>query len=100
MEISRLPSHGFFVGSPPKLQGQEILQLQLSATVAVRCQFASAARGGALSAASAMTTAVSNVRMGAMLASPGREAGIQNLAGRPRRQRQFPGNVRLHGLRL
>src|SRR5579862_7333344 len=43
--MRRLPSHGFLFGSPPKLQGHEIEQLQLSATVAVMCQFGSAARG-------------------------------------------------------
>src|SRR5438046_4249003 len=60
MEISRLPSHGFFVGSPPKLQGHEILQLQLSATVAVRCQFASAARGGTADNETKPTRAIAN----------------------------------------
>jgi hypothetical protein len=43
MAMSRLPSQGFFVGSPPKLQGQETVQLQLSATVAVTCQLGGAA---------------------------------------------------------
>ena len=43
--MSRLPSHGFTFGSPPKLQGHETLQLQLSATVAVICQLGVAARG-------------------------------------------------------
>src|SRR2546423_5442046 len=50
MAISRLPSHGFFVGSPPKLHGHETVQLQLSATVAVTCQFGAAARGGTATA--------------------------------------------------
>src|SRR3954471_21480819 len=49
MAISRLPSHGLRFGSPPKLQGQDTVQLQLSATVAVMCQLGSAARGGAVS---------------------------------------------------
>jgi len=44
-----LPSHGFLFGSPPKLHGHDTVQLQLSATVAVMCQF-SAARGGVVKA--------------------------------------------------
>src|SRR5579864_3812157 len=57
MAISRLPSQGLTLGSPPKLHGQAILQLQLSATVAEMCQF-SAARGGVLRAS--MTSAAAN----------------------------------------
>src|SRR5262245_43628445 len=45
----RLPSHLSPSGSPPKLQRQAILQLQLSATVAVRCQFGACARDGTTS---------------------------------------------------
>src|SRR5215831_5826254 len=63
MAISRLPSHGLRFGSPPKLQGHEIVQLQLSATVAVMCQSGAAARGGALRATSPMVTAASRIRM-------------------------------------
>ena len=42
----RLPSHGIRLGSPPKLQRQAMAQLQLSATVAVRCQSGACAREG------------------------------------------------------
>src|SRR3954470_13414041 len=60
--ISRLPSHGLRFGSPPKLQGHEMVQLQLSATVAIRCQFGSAARGGAV-VTSAMIAAARLMRI-------------------------------------
>ena len=46
-----------------KLQGQEIVQLQLSATVAVRCQFGSAARGGAVRVSRAMAVPAKSLRM-------------------------------------
>src|SRR6266576_78520 len=46
MAMRRLPSQGLRFGSPPKLQGHEMVQLQLSATVATRCQLGSAARRG------------------------------------------------------
>src|SRR5262245_48610311 len=61
--MSRLPSHGFRFGSPPKLHGQEIVQLQLSATVAVTCQLGSAARGGAVNAVTATKNATVRVRI-------------------------------------
>jgi hypothetical protein len=48
---------------PPKLQGHEIVQLQLSATVAVTCQFGAAARGGAEIAVTSRTAAISMLRM-------------------------------------
>src|SRR6185295_2222658 len=63
MAIRRLPSHGFRLGLPPKLHGHETVQLQLSATVAVTCQFGAAARGGAVSAAQTSTAAMIGVRM-------------------------------------
>src|SRR5215213_7199326 len=63
IEISRLPSHGVRFGSPPKLQGHEMVQLQLSATVAVRCHLGAAARGGAVSAVSAIVIVTRRVRM-------------------------------------
>jgi hypothetical protein len=61
--ISRLPSHGLRFGSPPKLHGHEIVQLQLSATVAVRCQFGSAARGGAVRVNRPMEMPAKSLRM-------------------------------------
>src|SRR5215831_2680931 len=61
--MSRLPSHGFRFGSPPKLHGHEIVQLQLSATVAVTCQLGSAARGGAVRAVTTRESATMGVRM-------------------------------------
>src|SRR5262245_30956513 len=64
MAMRRLPSHGFRFGLPPKLHGHEIVQLQLSATVAVTCQFGAAARGGAVMAMVIRTTATISVRIG------------------------------------
>src|SRR6185295_4670350 len=61
--MTRLPSHGLRFGLPPKLHGHEIVQLQLSATVAVTCQFGAAARGGAVMAVNSRTAAISTVRM-------------------------------------
>ncbi len=46
IEIMRLPSHDMPEGLPPKLHGHDTVQLQLSATVAVRCQFGACAREG------------------------------------------------------
>src|SRR6185436_16128673 len=63
IEIRRLPSHGVRFGSPPKLHGQEMVQLQLSATVAVRCHAGAAARGGAVRARSAIVIEARRVRM-------------------------------------
>src|SRR6185503_3672806 len=63
IEIRRLPSQGMRFGSPPKLQGHEMVQLQLSATVAVRCQFGVAARGGTERATSAIAVLANTVRM-------------------------------------
>jgi hypothetical protein len=50
-------------GSPPKLHGHDTVQLQLSATVAVRCQFGAAARGGAERATRAIAVLANTVRM-------------------------------------
>src|SRR5262245_45380596 len=61
--MSRLPSHGLRFGSPPKLHGQLTVQLQLSATVAVMCQFGAAACGGAMSAVRTSADAATTVRM-------------------------------------
>src|SRR6185503_16792107 len=72
--ISRLPSQGVRFGSPPKLHGQETVQLQLSATVAVRCQLGAAARGGALSATSAIAIEIRSIRMAR--ASTGRAGDV------------------------
>src|SRR5687767_4935904 len=58
--MKRLPSHGMRDGSPPKLHGQDTVQLQLSATVAVSCQFATCAREGTTSMSDAMATASVN----------------------------------------
>jgi hypothetical protein len=58
--MKRLPSHGMREGSPPKLQGHETVQLQLSATVAVSCQFVTCARDGTTIASSAIATASVN----------------------------------------
>src|SRR3954470_3754919 len=68
--IRRLPSHGLRFGLPPKLHGHEIVQLQLSATVAVTCQFGAAARGGAEVAVTIRTTAISRLRMPGSLSQP------------------------------
>src|SRR5262245_56997394 len=78
--MMRLPSHGLRFGLPPKLHGHEIVQLQLSATVAVTCQFGAAARGGAVRAAENNTAATISVRIaqGSML--------------RPRKARGFSGS--------
>src|SRR5215468_2600900 len=62
MAIKRLPSHGLRFGLPPKLHGQETVQLQLSATVAVMCQFGSAARGGAVSVRTVSETPTAKLR--------------------------------------
>src|SRR5262245_47518180 len=63
MAMRRLPSHGLRFGLPPKLHGHEIVQLQLSATVAVTCQFGAAARGGAVMAVENNTAKTISVRM-------------------------------------
>src|SRR5262245_49336263 len=52
--MRRLPSHGIRFGEPPKLQEQETVQLQLSATVAVMRHSGAAARGGTVNATRAM----------------------------------------------
>src|SRR5262245_26963703 len=59
----RLPSHGMCEGSPPKLQGQEMVQLQLSATVAVSCHDGCRATEGTVSAMTRTVTSASMVRM-------------------------------------
>src|SRR3954471_20628647 len=81
MAISRLPSHGLRFGSPPKLQGQDTVQLQLSATVAVMCQLGSAARGGAVSPTRTSAAATkAGRRIGAFYDANHRFAGYGHLA--------------------
>src|SRR5476651_1949624 len=79
--MSRLPSHGLRFGSPPKLQGHEMVQLQLSATVATRCQSGSAARGGAVSATNAIVITARNVRVMADSVAPSPPACQSNSYG-------------------
>src|SRR5262245_18588022 len=77
--MRRLPSHGLRFGLPPKLHGHEIVQLQLSATVAVTCQFGAAARGGTVSAAQISTAARIVVRMPHRLACLGYRVNAHSL---------------------
>jgi hypothetical protein len=53
--MKRLPSQGMRDGSPPKLQGHDTVQLQLSATVADSCQLATWARDGTTSTSESRT---------------------------------------------
>jgi hypothetical protein len=66
------------LGSPPKLHGHEIVQLQLSATVAVMCQAGAAACGGAIRATNRMDAATRQVRMGGRVYRP--EGGVNRKA--------------------
>src|SRR5215472_6703459 len=84
--MSRLPSHGFRFGLPPKLHGHEIVQLQLSATVAVMCQFGSAARGGAVSERTTSETPNARARVVIECASYDRSRGGVRCRGLSRRR--------------
>src|SRR5689334_8168065 len=60
----RLPSQGMCDGSPPKLQGHDIVQLQLSATVADIFHEGCRAPDGTASASTRIVARARVVRMG------------------------------------
>ena len=68
IEIMRLPSHDIPEGLPPKLHGHETVQLQLSATVAVRCQLGACAPDGTTRTSNPTTVRKAVMRMRNLIA--------------------------------
>ncbi len=82
----RFPSQGMRFGDPPKLQGHEIVQLQLSATVAESCQDGVCARMGTVRTSRTRVSRTPGTRMPQRVRDHGRRvngAAIRGSVGTP-----------------